>query len=131
PDYAGEQVKSIVENRRISTIWKEYIDISSSWMLFIRLDEIPPLEDIINRGIPNAEEIQKRQSQVPPVKISDAAHFVELLQMLLYVKGIPSLNKIKKPNLSIVLSCWDILKLPDNTLPSEILKERLPLLYHF
>jgi len=131
PDYAGEQVKSIVESRRINTIWKEYIDSSSSWMLFVRLDEIPPLEDIINRGIPSAEEMKKRKAQTPPVKISDAAHFVELLQMLLYIKGIPTLNKIKKPNLVIVLSCWDVLKLPDNTLPSEILKERLPLLYHF
>ena len=131
PDYAGEQVNSIVENRKINTIWKEYIDASNSWMLFVRLDEIPQLEDIINRGIPSAEEVQKRQAQAPPVRISDAAHFVELLQMLLYIKGIPSLNKINKPNLAIVLSCWDVLKLPDNTLPSEILKERLPLLYHF
>ena len=131
PDYAGEQVNSIIENRRINTIWKEYIDASNSWMLFVRLDEIPQLEDIINRGIPSAEEVQKRQAQAPPVRISDAAHFVELLQMLLYIKGIPSLNKINKPNLAIVLSCWDVLKLPDNTLPSEILKERLPLLYHF
>jgi hypothetical protein len=131
PDYAGEQVKSIVENRRINTIWKDYIDASTSWMLFVRLDEVPQLEDIINRGIPSAEEIQKRQSQAPPVRISDAAHFVELLQMLLYVKGIPSRNKINKPNLVIVLSCWDVLNLPENTLPAEILKARLPLLYHF
>lgn len=131
PDYAGEQVKSIVENRRVNTIWKEYIDASSSWMLFIRLDEVLQLEDIINRGIPSAEEIQKRKSQSPPVKVSDAAHFVELLQMLLYIKGVPSLNKVNKPNLAIVLSCWDVLKLPDKTIPSKILKERLPLLYNF
>jgi len=131
PDYAGEQVKSIVQSRRINNIWKEYIYTSSSWMLFVRLDEILPLEDIINRGIPSAEEIQKRQSQTPPVKISDSAHFVELLQMLLYIKGISSLNKINKPNLVIVLSCWDILNLPENTLPAEILKARLPLLYYF
>ena len=131
PDYAGEQVNSIVESRKINTIWKEYIDASSSWMLFVRLDEVPQLEDIINRGIPSAEEIQKRQAQAPPVRISDAAHFVELLQMLLYIKGVPSLNKINKPNLAIVLSCWDVLKLPDNTLPSEILEKRLPLFYHF
>ena len=72
-----------------------------------------------------AEDLQ------PPVKISDSAHFVELLQMLLYIKGISSLNKINKPNLVIVLSCWDILNLPENTLPAEILKARLPLLYYF
>lgn len=131
PDYAGEQVNSIVDNRRINTIWGKYIDVSSSWMLFVRLDEMQQVEDIINRGIPSAEELQKRNSTPPPIKVSDAAHFVELLQMLLYIKGIPSLNKINKPNLTIVLSCWDLLNQVPKTLPIDVLQERLPLLYHF
>ncbi len=131
PDYAGEQINSIVENRRINKIWEKYIDTSGSWMLFVRLDEVQQLEDIINRGIPSAEEIQKRNLTPPPIKVSNAAYFVELLQMLLYIKGVPSLNKIKKPNLTVVLSCWDLLNLPDNTLPVNVLKERLPLFYHF
>ena len=131
PDYAGEQVKSIVENRRVSEIWRQYIEASNSWMLFIRLDEVQPIEDIINRGIPSPEEIQKRNQKAPPIKISDAAHFVELLQMLLYIKGVPILNKVDKPNLTILLSCWDLLNQRENILPSEILKQRLPLLYHF
>lgn len=131
PDYAGEQVNSIVDNRRINTIWKQYIEQSSSWMLFIRLDDLKPLEDIINKGIPEPDELKKRNAPPPPVKVSDAAHFVELLQILLYMKGIPSLNKINKPNLTIVLSCWDIQNLPDNTLPFQVLKQRLPLLYNF
>lgn len=131
PDYAGEQVNFIVESRRINNTWKEYIDTSDSWILFVRLDEIRPLEDIINRGIPSAEEIQKRNAQAPPVKVSDSAHFVELLQMLLCIKGIPTLSKVADPNLTIVLSCWDLLKLHDGTLPSDILEERQPLLYYF
>jgi len=131
PDYAGEQVNFIVDNRRINTVWKQYIEKSSSWMLFVRLDDLKPLEDIINKGIPDPEELKKRNATPPPVKVSDAAHFVELLQMLLYIKGIPSLNKIDRPNLTIVLSCWDIQNFPDNTIPFDVLKERLPLLYNF
>lgn len=131
PDYAGEQVISIVENRRINETWRRYVEESNSWMLFVRLDEVQPLEDIINRGIPSPEEIQKRNKQTPPVKISDAARFVELLQMLLYVKAIPSLNKVTNPNLTVLLSCWDLLEQPKGTLPSKLLKERLPLLYYF
>lgn len=131
PDYAGEQVKMIVDNRRVNTTWKEYIDKSSSWILFVRLDEVTIIEDIINRGIPSPAEIQKRKTETPPVKISDAAHFIELLQTLLYLKGVPSLNKIKQPNLTIFLSCWDVLKLKEGTVPSNLLKERLPLLYDF
>lgn len=131
PDYAGEQVNFIVDNRRINTVWKQYIEKSSSWMLFVRLDDLKPLEDIINKGIPDPQELKKRNTTPPPVKVSDAAHFVELLQMLLYMKGIPSLNKINKPNLTIVLSCWDIQNFQDNTLPVDVLRERLPLLYDF
>ncbi len=131
PDYAGEQINFIIDNRRINTQWKQYLDESNSWLLFVRLDDVKEIEDIINRGIPSAEEIQKRNSTPPPVKISDSAHFVELLQMLLYIKGISSLNKITKPNLTIILSCWDTLKLPEGTMPNDVLKARLPLLYHF
>ena len=131
PDYAGEQVKMIVDNRRVNDLWKEYIDTSNSWILFVRLDEIEVLEDLVNRGIPSPEEIQKRQSLTPPVKMSDAAHFVELLQTLIYIKGVSSLQKITKPNLTIVLSCWDLLKVKKTAIPSQILKERLPFLWDF
>lgn len=131
PDYAGEQVNFIVDNRRINPVWKQYIEKSNSWMLFVRLDDLKPLEDIINKGIPDPEELNKRNATPPPVKVSDAAHFVELLQMFLYMKGIPSLNKINKPNLTIVLSCWDLQNFQDYTLPFDVLRERLPLLYDF
>jgi len=131
PDYAGEQVKMLVDNRRVNNIWKEYIDKSNSWILFVRLDEIEIVEDLINRGIPSPDEIQKRQNITPPVKISDAAHFVELLQTLLYIKGVSSLQKITSPNLTIILSCWDLLKVKKTDIPSQILKERLPLLSDF
>lgn len=131
PDYAGEQVNFIVNNRRINPTWKQYVEESSSWMLFMRLDEVSPIEDIINKGIPTADEIKRRNATPPPIKVSDAAHFIELLQMLLYTKGASILKKVSKPNLTVVLSCWDLLKLPDNTRPADILKERVPLLYHF
>lgn len=131
PDYAGEQVKMIVNDRRVNSIWKDYIDKSTSWVLFIRLHDIQIIEDIINRGIPNPEELQKRKEQIPLVKISDAAHFVELLQTLIYIKGLSVQNKIEKPNLTIVISCWDLLGLEGNTLPSKVLEERLTLLYDF
>jgi len=131
PDYAGEQVKMIVDNRRVNDLWKEYIEKSSSWILFVRLDEIEVLEDLVNRGIPSPKEIQKRQSQTPPVKMSDAAQFVELLQTLVYIKGVSTLHKITNPNLTIILSCWDLLKAKKTVIPSQILKERLPLVWNF
>ena len=131
PDYAGEQVNMIVDNRRVNDLWKEYIDKSNSWILFIRLDEIEVLEDLINRGIPSPEEIQKRQSITPPVKVSDAAHFVELLQTIVYIKSVSKLQKITNPNLTIILTCWDLLKVDESVIPSDLLKKRMPLLWDF
>lgn len=131
PDYAGEQITSIVENRKVNDLWQEYIEKSSSWILFIRLNDLNPLEDIINKGIPSPEEIKKRNIQPPPVKISEAAFFIELLQTLSYIKGLSTFNKIDKPNLTVVLSCWDELNLLKDTVPLTLLQERLPMLSDF
>lgn len=131
PDYAGEQITSIVDNRKVNDLWKDYIEDSTSWVLFIRLNELTPLEDIVNKGIPSAEEIQKRNSQPPPVKVSEAAFYVELLQTLAYIKGLSSFSPISQPNLTVVLSCWDELEIPEGQVPSTLLQERLPMLFDF
>lgn len=131
PDYAGEQITSIVNNRKVNDLWQDYIAKSTSWVLFIRLNELVPLEDIVNKGIPSAEEIQKRKSQPPPVKISEAAFYVELLQSLAYIKGLSTFTPIGQPSLTVVLSCWDELSLPEDQVPSTLLKERLPMLFDF
>lgn len=131
PDYAGEQITSIVNNRKINDLWNDYIENSTSWVLFIRLNELTPLEDIVNKGIPSAEEIQKRNSQPPPVKVSEAAFYVELLQTLAYIKGLSTFSPISQPNLTVVLSCWDELEIPVGQVPSTLLQERLPMLFDF
>lgn len=131
PDYAGEQITSIVDNRKVDDLWQEYIENSTSWVLFIRLNELTPLEDIVNKGIPSAEEIQKRNSQPPPVKVSEAAFYVELLQTLAYIKGLSTFSPISHPNLTVVLSCWDELEIPEGKVPSTLLQERLPMLFDF
>jgi len=131
PDYAGEQITSIVDNRKVNDLWQDYIENSTSWVLFIRLNELTTLEDIVNKGIPSAEEIQKRNSQPPPVKISEAAFYVELIQTLAYIKGLSTYSPIVEPNLTVVLSCWDELDLPEDQVPSTLLQERLPMLFDF
>jgi hypothetical protein len=131
PDYAGEQITSIVDNRKVNDLWKDYIENSTSWVLFIRLNELTPLEDIVNKGIPSAEEIQKRNSQPPPVKVSEAAFYVELLQTLAYIKGLSTFSPVSQPNLTVVLSCWDELNLPEDLIPSTLLQERLPMVFDF
>lgn len=132
PDYGGEQVKAIVNDRRVNKVWKEQIDKSSSWMLFIRLDEIKPIEDVVNRGLPDQNILQNRTEKSEPMVLSDTAFYTELLQILLYVKKIGVKQRIADPKLTLVLSCWDLLSDEDQKkLPKDILEDRLPGLFSF
>lgn len=132
PDYGGEQVKAIVNDRRVNKVWKEQIDKSSSWMLFIRLDEIKSIEDVVNRGLPDQNILRNRTEKSEPMVLSDTAFYTELLQILLYVKKIDVKKRIADPKLTLVLSCWDLLSDEDQKkLPKDILEDRLPGLFSF
>lgn len=132
PDYGGEQVRTIVNDRRINKTWKEQIEKSNAWVLFIRLDEIHKLEDIVNRGIPDQEILKNRNKDTEPMIMSNSAFYIELLQMLLYTKKVGTNQNDSFPNLTIVLSCWDLIEhRAEKKLPKEILKEKLPAVYSF
>lgn len=129
PDYGGEQVKQIVDNRQINELWRSQIIGSNNWIFFIRLDEVAEIEDIVNRPLP--ESVSTKNNADAVLKISDNAFFVELLQMLLFAKQVPLKQNITIPQLMVVLSCWDALKLDEGTTPVMLLKSKLPLFYEF
>ena len=56
---------------------------------------------------------------------------VELLQMLLHERGARPRGGVSKPFLSVLLSCWDELGLPDQSSPASAAEERIPLLYSY
>lgn len=129
PDYGGEQVKQIVDNRQINELWRSQILGSNNWIFFIRLDEVAEIEDIVNRPLP--ESVSTKNNADAVLKISDNAFFVELLQMLLFAKQVPLKQNITIPQLMVVLSCWDALKLDEGITPVMLLKSKLPLFYEF
>jgi len=132
PDYGGEQIDKIVNERKVNSIWKENIDNSTGWMLFIRLDELKPIEDIVNRGIPEQSVLESRKKNEIDLTISPTAFYIELLQMLLYVKGVSSYKNDCEVKLTVVLSCWDNIDgISKESKPSEVLKDRLPLVKQF
>ncbi len=131
PDYGGEQIKTIVNARRLNKIWKDQIDKSTSWMVFIRPDKLNPIEDLVNRALPATEILNKRKEK-GGFHFSDSAFYVELLQMFLYAKGLGDSEGTVVPRLTIVLSCWDLLSLNEKKqLPKDILKGKLPELYSY
>jgi hypothetical protein len=132
PDYGGEQVRAIVNDRRVNKAWKDQIDSSDAWMLFIRADEIQPIEDIVNRGLPEQEILEKRKDNTTPMVISPSAFYMELIQMLLYTKRISTLKPITIPKLTVVLSCWDrIASDVGMNLPEQVLSEKIPAFYSY
>lgn len=131
PDYGGEQVNAIVTDRRINKVWADQLKTSTSWMLFIRPDRLPLIEDIINRGLPEQKILEQRSKDKIPMKLSASAFYIELLQMLLYAQRSASVNG-EQPRLVVALSCWDLIDEDGKKkLPIEVLREKAPALSAF
>lgn len=131
PDYGGEQVSNMVEQRRLSTAWQQRISDSSGWLLFIRLEHNTEYQDVQSRPLTlngdHTEMTKQRKFQW-----SANAFYSELLQILLYAKGVGTINRVKSPSLVILLSCWDEIKLEKGSVkPIELLSQRMPLFAEF
>lgn len=132
PDYGGEQINTIVNSRKVDKTWTDQIAQSNAWILFIRVDELKTLEDVVNRGLPELEVLKERTEKKTKMFFSDTAFYTELLQILLYVKKVGLKEKIAIPKLTVALSCWDKLPKADQTkLPADLLQEKLPGLVSF
>lgn len=130
PDYDGEQVRNLVLGRRLSPDWQNHIQEARGWMLFIRPHTVHSPDDMLSRPQGEVAPPPAKASDREP---SDAAFFVELLQILLFAKGSNAFRRLNGPRLVLLLSCWDeIAGDEDNQpLPSEVLRARLPLVSEF
>jgi hypothetical protein len=140
PDYAGEQVSNILKTRALSADWHDHIAASDAWMLFLRLASHSDAVDAIQRpstSLKTKSRTQKAHVSPEPTAQDENtlkpwnsnARYIELLQMLLYAKGIGVSKRISQPPLAIMLSCWD--ELNTDAPPREVLKKRLPLFSTF
>jgi hypothetical protein len=130
PDYAGEQVKDMIDHRKITSDWKRRLSTSQAWLLFIRPNLLRDREDIFSRPIQELLKQPSKGEERGPLVWSDSARLIELLQLLLFARGVSSLYRSTTPILGIMLSCWDEIAAPAGT-PSEVLKNRAPLLAAF
>lgn len=127
PEYGGEQVINIVENRELSQDWAQAVKASNNWLLFIRLNSINKALDISD--IAYSRERDEIVAPEVNYKISDQVFFIELLQILLQYKeyNYHSVNNHLK--LAIVLTCWD--EMDKHATPKLMLQDSLPLLSDF
>ncbi len=126
PDYAGEQVSQLLEERRIPTSWQQRVETADGWILMVRPKRAPLAEDIFSRPL---GDLQSSRPEGGVIERSSQARLVELLQMLLYTTYARTGKG--KPALAVVLSCWDELQVPEGTTPEQVLRRNLPLVAAF
>ena len=128
PDYGGEQIRNLVTERRIPRTWRERVLYATDWVVIIRLHSLRSEEDLFSRPLQSfaADETQEEPAVFEP---SDQGRTIELLQMLLYLGQFSLDRPLRKPRLTILLSCWDELKTTE--LPPALLATRLPMLWSF
>ena len=130
PDYGGEQVKTLLDTRRVPAEWRERVTTTSAWILMLRLHQLRVSDDLLSKPLSSlADSTAEEASETNLLKLSDQARMIELLQVLLYLRGggVGQVNDI--PQLCILLSCWD--ELGQTGTPALILSNQLPMLYQF
>ena len=127
PDYGGEQVRNLVAQRRIPAAWRDRVVESTDWILLIRLHSLRSEDDLFSRPLQSFAPVEPQGEAV--YELSDQARTVELLQMLLYLAQFHLDRPLRKPRLTILLSCWD--ELGTTELPADLLASRLPMLWSF
>lgn len=126
PDYGGEQVKNIIDKRRLPHVWLTRIARSSAWLLLIRLQGTRVDDDIFSRPLSALQEGRRESRDAP---LSDQARLIELLQMLMYAQSTSDGRIGRLPCLVVLLTCWDEMDSPGK--PVSVLNDRLPMFGDF
>lgn len=132
-DYAGEQLTHIFDSRSVNEKWAETLINSNGWMVFIRLNDETKYKHKIEDLLTNRDAIKKGKTKQEETDSVDAnIWWIELFQIILHVCNLKRSQRISKPKLAIVLSCYDqISNSTSTTTPKEVFEKELPLLNQF
>ena len=132
-DYAGEQLTHIFESRSVNEKWAETLINANGWMVFIRLNDETKYKHKIEDLLTNRDAIKKDNTKQAETDGVDAnIWWIELFQIVLHVCNLKRSQRISKPKLAIILSCYDqISNSTSTTTPKEIFEKELPLLNQF
>lgn len=129
PDFGGEQIEKIVEERIIDRNWSKALKQSNNWLLFIRLNSLTSIYDLSNKTFDKESLTNIQSNATTEFQKSDQSFFIELLQIMLDLKNNNQHLKNDSIKLNIVLTCWDELNTKDT--PAAKLAQELPLLLDF
>lgn len=129
PDYGGEQITGILENRAVPEAWQSRLDQVEGWALIIRLSDESSVD--ARPTLPHAPPSDVTKQSPVLVKAWDPnARWVELMQILLHVAEQDTSRALQLPRLVVLLSCYDECPSPSQA-PADLLAARLPMLHSF
>lgn len=129
PDYGGEQLRAVFDERGVKEEWRQRLVKADGWVLLIRLQAETTFPDALEGLLKSAGGDSSHD--LPRKSGWDAnAYWVELLQLLLHVSGHGTVQRLHRPRLTVLLSCYDELG-PSEATPKQRLAEKLPLLAAF
>ena len=132
PDYGGEQIRAMMDGRRISPEWENRVLTASGLLLFLRLGILREERNIVNRPVEKMLESHPQEQIYTPSQWSDQARIIEFLQLLLYARSANLSQRLATPVIGIILSCWDEIGVTDDKqTPEQVLRAKLPLLADF
>jgi hypothetical protein len=130
PDYGGEQISSMRQNRSMPPEWTARVRSSDGWIVMLRIGNANVSDDIFSK--PLGVLVPKINPETLPFQISDQARMVDFLQWLIFIRSTGTLKPIGSPKLLLLLSCWDELPAAEiNEPPNIVLSRRLPMVSSF
>ena len=128
PDYAGEQIRQLIDTRRMGQEWVTRTQNAHGWILMVRPKLSRQDDDIFSRPLGDMRRSQERGSDDKPHRTVQA-RLVELLQLLMHARGL--VDRRPGPPMAVLLSCWDELGVGEGVKPEDVLDQTLPLLASF
>lgn len=130
PDYGGEQIRLILENRGVDEAWKHRLESAEGILLFVRLSDLVDYKNIVDQPLDVELIRREKTANHKEPDLSSQVGVVEMLQMLLWSSRRDISTQLRSPKLGVLLTCWDELGI-ENEIPQHVLVERAPLLEQF
>ncbi len=129
PDYGGEQIDVIMNQREVDKKWKKSIQESNHWIFLIRLTNLDSSFDLSSKNYKKKYSKESNDPQQSTYRMSDQSLLIELLQFFLFFKKNNFHLKNPQIKLTISLTCWD--EIETGVTPRETLLKYAPLLLNF
>ena len=124
PDYGGEQIKTLVNSKRLPATWRDRIIDSAGWLVMVR-----PTRTVINEDALTRSGTASHADDTVAVSLSGQARVIELLQMLLFIRSASANHLEVPPPLVLLLSCYD--EINTELAPDNYIETFLPLIDQF